>query len=154
MDGSKGLIKAVVFTCAVMSAFLLHSDWLYLEQETWSLYLLHSDLAKQILTRLGSDWDLVVVMVWMQWPLLLIFSCSCALVCNPKHTRLFIYSLLGTSAFAFLVIPRLPLFKDLLTGVITPIVILSKQVIPLVLFLLVFFTTQIVYRKLTKAKAE
>jgi hypothetical protein len=153
LNWNKGLIKAVVFICAVMSAFLLHSDWLYLEQEVWSQYLLHSDLTKQILTTLGADWDLVLVMVWMQWPLLLIFSCFCALACHPKHTRLFIYSLLGTSAFAFVVIPRLPVFKDLLVGVITPTVILSKQIIPLLLFLLVFFTTQTVHQKLAKSKA-
>lgn len=85
---------------------------------------------------------------------MILFSLACALIINRVgYPRYFIYSVLGTSFFTFVVLPLLPIFDVLLAGGISPLRVIDIFV-KILMFLALFFVLRSLLVKLESESIE
>ena len=83
-------------------------------------------------------------------PLLLPFIMLLAVIVDKlNQNRLFIYTVLVTSTFVFVILPRLPIFDILLSGLGSYMNVIYNRVTPLTLCLLTFYFSALVMKNIT-----
>jgi len=109
-------VKILVIILGIAASMILYGDWLILDNKWWWDLFLSLFNVKEINEHLG----VALFLFWIQLPLMIMFTSICALTINwLGHPRYFIYSVLFTSFFTFLVLPRLPVFDVLLAGLMS-----------------------------------
>lgn len=143
-----------VFIAALLgitTSILIHGDWLFIDNEVWTSILVDSSVFKYVAKNYHEGWSYALISSWFILPLLLPFIALITFsVCKLNQSRLFIYTLLGTSTFIFLILPRLPIFDILLSGLGSYMNVIYNRITPLALCLLIFYLSTLVFKKYNK----
>jgi len=144
----------IVVTLGIATSILVHGNWLFIDNQIWTKRLTESSLFLYLAENHHEGWNYALISTWFILPLLLPITVLLTLTINKLELhRLFIYSVLITSAFMFVILPRLPIFDVLLIGLDSYMNVIYYQITPLTLFLLIFYITTFViinYHKLFK----
>lgn len=134
MHSIGGKLKFLVIIFGIAVSIFMHGSWLSVDNKWWWDLLLSLNVKA-----LSENLGMVVFCFWIHLPLMIIFSLVCALIINRVgYPRYFIYSVLGTSFFTFVVLPSLPVFDVLLAGGMSPLRFIDIFVKTL-MFLTLFF---------------
>lgn len=142
----------VVILLGIATSILIHGDWLFIDNKTWTSILVNSGTFNYIAKNHHEGWSYALISSWFIMPLLLPFTMLLASIIDKlNNKRLFIYMVLATSAFVFLILPRLPIFDILLSGLGSYTNLIYNRITPLTLFLLMFYLTALVLTKYNKS---
>ena len=141
----------IVLFLGITTSILIHGDWLFIDNEVWTSILVNSSVFSYIAKNYHEGWSYALISSWFILPMLLPFVVLLAVfVSKLNQSRLFIYTLLGTSTFVFLILPRLPIFDILLSGLGSYMNLIYNRITPLVLCLLIFYLSTLVIKKYNK----
>jgi len=142
----------VVILLGIAASILIHGNWLFIDNKTWTSILVNSDVFNYIAKNHHEGWGFALISSWFIMPLLLPFTVLLvSLIEKLNSKRLFIYTVLATSTFIFVILPRLPIFDRLLSGLGSYMNLIYNRITPLVLFLLIFYLTALVIKKYNKS---
>lgn len=142
MHSIGGKLKFLVIIFGIAVSTLVHGSGLSVDNKWWWDLLLSFNVKA-----LSENLGMVVFCFWIHLPLMIIFSLACALIINRVgYPRYFIYSVLGTSFFTFVVLPLMPVFDVLLAGGMSPLRFIDIFVKTL-MFLSLFFVFNILVEK-------
>jgi len=117
------------------TSIVLYGDGLILDSRWWRDLFFYLFNVKEI----NEHLSVALFFFWIQLPLMIVFTATCALAINQLgHPRYFIYSVLFTSCFTFVVLPALPIFNILLAGSMSSYRFIDIFVI-IFMFLILFF---------------
>lgn len=135
-------MKFLVIIFGIAVSIFMHGSWLSVDNKWWWDLLLSFNVKA-----LSENLGMVVFYFWIHLPLMIIFSLVCALIINRVgYARYFIYSVLGTSFFTFVVLPLMPVFDVLLAGGMSSLRFIDIFVNTL-MFLTLFFVFNILMKK-------
>lgn len=101
----------------IVSSIFLHGNWLFIDNQTWTRLLIESNLFMYVGKNHHEGWGYALISSWFILPLLLPITVFLTLIVNTlDKNRLFIYMLLLTSTFMFTILPKLPAFDIVLSG--------------------------------------
>jgi hypothetical protein len=141
----------IVVLLGIATSILIHGNWLFIDNEGWTSFLVNSSLFNYLAKNHHEGWSYALISSWFIMPLLLPFTMLLTVIVNKQnHNRLFIYTVLATSTFVFLILPRLPIFDILLSGLGTYTNLIYNRITPLALCLLIFYFTTLVIKKYKK----
>ncbi len=141
----------IVVLLAITTSILIHGDWLFIDNEVWTSILVDSSVFSYMAKNYHESWSYALISSWFILPLLLPFIVLLAtFVTKLNQTRLFIYTLLATSTFIFIILPRLPIFDILLSGLGSYMNVIYNRITPLALCLLIFYLSTSVIKKYNK----
>jgi len=131
-----------VVILGIVTSVFLNGEWLTIQNESW--ILLFADFTSLVFGNdgLSRNAETSLLIVWLQLPLIFIFTLFCAFLINKlQNHRLFIYSFLGSTIFIFFILPSLPIFNYLLPklGGMRYLNVFSNLFIYLVLFVTISF---------------
>ncbi len=138
-------MKLLVIILGIVTSVFLNGEWLTIQNEAW--ILLFADFTSLVFGNdvLNRHIETTLLIVWLQLPLIFIFTLLCAFLINKlQNHRLFIYSFLGSTIFIFFILPSLPIFSSLLPklGGVRYLNVFSNLFIYLVLFVTISFVIQ------------
>ena len=105
----------MVIILGIATSILLNSELLTLANKSW--VLLYVDLTTFLFVRNGLNQSIATIflIVWVQLPLIIVFTLICSTVINKLgHQRFYLYSYLGATIFVFFILNKLPIFNVLL----------------------------------------
>ena len=108
-------MKFLVIILGIATSIFLNGEWLTIGNKSW--VLLYADLTTILFGQNGLNQTLetIFLIVWIQLPLILVFTLICSILINRLgHLRFYIYSYLGTTIFQFFILNKLPIFNLLL----------------------------------------
>lgn len=141
----------IVVILGIATSILIHGDWLFIDNQIWTSFLIESSLFLYLAKNHHEGWSYALLSSWFIFPLLLPITVLLTLIINKlDRNRLFIYTVLLTSTFMFIILPRLPVFDILLSGLGSYMNIIYKRITPLILYLLIFYITTVVIKKYNK----
>ena len=141
----------IVLFLGITTSILIHGDWLFIDNEVWTSILVNSSVFSYIAKNYHEGWSYALISSWFILPMLLPFVVLVAVfVSKLNQSRLFIYTLLSTSTFVFLILPRLPIFDILLSGLGSYMNLIYNRITPLALCLLIFYLSTLVIKKYNK----
>jgi hypothetical protein len=127
----------------------MHGSGLSVDSKWWWDLLLSFNVKA-----LSENLGMAVFCFWINLPLMILFSLACTLIINRVgYPRYFIYSVLGTSFFTFVVLPLLPIFDVLLAGGISPLRVIDIFV-KILMLLALFFVLRSLLVKLESESIE
>ena len=137
-----GRLKFLVIILGIATSIFMYGDWLILDNKWWR------DLFFTLINVKESNEHLTVALYlcWIQLPLMAIFTLICAFIINRfGYPRFFIYSVLITSFFTFVLLPMLPIFDVLLAGLIG-----SDRFIDIFVIMFMFLTLFVIFKQLAQ----
>jgi hypothetical protein len=141
----------IVVFLGITTSILIHGDWLFIDNEVWTSTLVDSSVFSYMAKNYHEGWSYALISSWFILPLLLPFVVLLAVfISKLNQSRLFIYTLLATSTFIFLILPRLPIFDILLSGLGSYMNVIYNRITPLALCLLIFYLSISVIKKYNK----
>lgn len=108
-------MKFLVIILGIATSIFLNGEWLTINSKSW--VLLYADLTTFLFGQNGLNQTLetIFLIVWIQLPLILVFTLLCSILINRLgHLRFYIYTYLGTTIFQFFILNKLPIFNLLL----------------------------------------
>jgi hypothetical protein len=142
----------IVVILGIATSILIHGDWLFIDNETWTSFLIESSLFLYLAKNHHESWSYALISSWFILPLLLPITVLLTLLIDKlEKNRLFIYTVLMTSTFMFVILPRLPIFDILLSGLGSYMNVIYNRITPLTLCLLIFYITAVVIKKYNKS---
>lgn len=138
-------MKLLVAILGIVSSVFINGEWLTIQNEAW--ILLFADFTSLVFGNdgLNRHVETSLLIVWLQFPLIFIFTLFCAFLINKlQNHRLFIYSFLGSTIFIFFILPSLHIFSSLLPtlGGMRYLNVFSNLFIYLILFVTISFVMQ------------
>jgi len=141
----------VVLILGGATSILIHGNWLFIDNSKWTNILINSSVLDFVATNYHDGWGLALISGWFMVPLLLPISMLAAIIVNNlNYTRLYIYTVLTISFFQFGILPKLPVFDVILSGMDTYMNVIYKRITPLVLFLTLFYLASLIVKKYNK----
>jgi len=141
----------IVVILGIATSILIHGDWLFLDNEIWTSFLIESSLFSYLAKNHHEGWSYALISTWFILPLLLPLTVLLAFIADKlERNRLFIYTVLITSTFMFVILPRLPIFDILLSGLGSYMNVIYNRITPLALCLLIFYLSTLVFKKYNK----
>ena len=142
----------IVVMLGIATSILIHGDWLFIDNETWTSFLIESSLFLYLAKNHHEGWSYALISSWFILPLLLPITVLLTLLIDKlERNRLFIYTVLMTSTFMFVILPRLPIFDIILSGLGSYMNVIYNRITPLTLCLLIFYITTVVIKKYNKS---
>ncbi|MEO3736256.1 hypothetical protein [Shewanella baltica] len=142
-------MKFLVIIFGIAVSIVMHGSGLSVDNKWWWDLLLSFNVKA-----LSENLGIAVFCFWIHLPLMIIFSLACALIINRVgYPRYFIYSVLGTSFFTFIVVPLMPVFDVLLAGGMSSLRFIDIFVKTL-MFLTLFFFLRSLFVKLESESIE
>lgn len=142
----------ITILLGIYSSITIHGNWLVIGNEAWTNILLNSDLFYYVAKNCHDGFAFALISSWFILPLLLPFTLIlAAIVCALSQIRLFCYTVIATSSFMFFALPKLPIFEILLAGSDTFMIIIFKRVVPLGLFITLFYIFSIAAKNIIKS---
>lgn len=136
------MLRFLVIIFGIAASIILYGDWLILDNKWWRDLFFSLFNVKEINEHLG----VALFFFWIQLPLMIMFTSICALTINRLgYPRYFIYSVLLTSLFTFIVLPTLPIFDVLLAGLMS-----SDRFIDIFVIMFMFLILFFVFKKLAQ----
>ena len=108
-------MKLLSVIMGIVTCLLLNGESLTIINQNW--VLLYAELTKFLfgINGLNETVETVFLIVWVQLPLLFLFSVfSTLLICTFGRTRYYIYSFLTTTILLFFILNKLPVFNFIL----------------------------------------
>lgn len=142
----------IIVFLGITTSILIHGDWLFIDNEVWTSILVDSSVFSYMAKNYHEGWSYALISSWFMLPLLLPFVVLLAFFINKLNQSrlfiyLFIYTLLATSTFIFVILPRLPIFDILLSGLGSYMNVIYNRITPLALCLLIFYLSTSVIKK-------
>lgn len=108
-------MKVLLIILGIVTSVFLNGQWLTIQNVSW--VLLFVDFINLLFgdDGLNRNIETVLLIVWLQLPLIFVFTLTCAFLVNKlKNQRYFIYSFLGTTILIFFILPSLSILSSLL----------------------------------------
>lgn len=142
----------ITILLGVFSSITIHGNWLVTSNMAWTDVLLNSDFFEYVAKNCHDGVAYTLISSWFLLPLLLPFTLiQAVVVCTLNRIRLFCYTVIATSAFMFFILPKLPIFDILLDGTDSFLVIMFKKIVPLGLFMIMFYVFSMAAKKMIRS---